>query len=254
MHARPAVIQIDHLDFSWAGNPALKDLCLSIKAGDMFGLLGPNGSGKTTLICLLAGLLNAQAGRIDILGQDSIRHACEIRRQLGFVFQSLSLDRLMTVRQNLEFAGGLHGLSSQQVHLRIEELDSTLPLGDWLGKPLGSLSGGQKRLVDIARAMLHKPAILILDEPTTALDPASKQRVWATLKQLREQDKLTLWIATHLMDEAQDCDRVAFIQNGVKRWEGTPEEALDEMPNQDMQHIRKVNLSDWFIWKMGLKV
>lgn len=247
----PTAILASDVSYSWGKSLALKQLDLSIHEGELFGLLGPNGAGKTTLISLLAGLLKPKNGQLELFGQDVQHHTLDVRKQLGFVFQSLSLDRFMTVRQNLEFAGGLQGLSKVDVQTRIDHLDAEVQFKPWLEKPVSALSGGQKRLVDMMRALLHKPRVLILDEPTTALDPASKRRIWNSLRTLQKKEKITILIATHLMDEAQDCDRVAFLQHGIKKWEGTPAEALDEMPNQEMTSTRKVSLTDWFIWKLN---
>ncbi|MDH4396818.1 MAG: ABC transporter ATP-binding protein [Limnobacter sp.] len=250
MNSSPTTILVQDVSYSWGASNALSKLDLSIRQGELFGLLGPNGAGKTTLISLLAGLLQPSEGKVELFGLDVQQHTIEIRKQMGFVFQSLSLDRFMTVIQNLEFSGGLQGLSKPDIHRRIDELEAEVQFKAWLHKPVAALSGGQKRLVDIVRALLHKPKILILDEPTTALDPASKRLIWDSLRILQTQEQITILIATHLMDEAQDCDRVAFLQNGIKEWEGTPEQALDEMPNQEMTYIRKASLADWFIWKL----
>lgn len=247
---KTTTISINNVSYAWGQSTALDKLQLSIHQGELFGLLGPNGAGKTTLISLLAGLLQPSEGILELFGLDVQHHTLPIRKQMGFVFQSVSLDRFMTVQQNLEFCGGLQGLSKPEIHQRINELEAEVQFKAWLNKPVAALSGGQRRLVDIVRALLHKPKILILDEPTTALDPASKRLIWDTLRILQTQEQITILIATHLMDEAQDCDRVAFLQNGVKKWEGTPEQALDEMPNQEMSHTRKVSLADWFIWKL----
>lgn len=244
-------VSISKVSYAWGASNALKDVSLTIQPGELFGLLGPNGAGKTTLISLLAGLLHPSQGNLKVMSMDIQQHALRIRAQLGFVFQSISLDRFMTVRQNLEFAAGLQGLSSGELSARLEELNTEVKFFNWLNKPVGALSGGQKRLVDIVRAMLHRPSLLILDEPTTALDPASKKAVWELLQHLQTREKLTILIATHLMDEAKDCNRVAFLQNGLLKWEGTPSQALDEMPNQEMTTSRQVTLSDWFIWKMN---
>lgn len=216
----------------------------------MLGLLGPNGAGKTTLISLIAGLIAAKKGSLTLYGQTMEPGQNKLRKQLGFVFQSVSLDRFLSVQQNLEYAAGLQGLSKSRTAERLDFLDAQLGVGPLYRKPAGALSGGQKRLADIARAMLHNPAILILDEPTTALDPSAKQSLWNTLQKLKTDFGKSILVATHLMDEAQDCDRVAFLNKGRIHWEGTPEEALNEMPDQSLTHVRSVNLADWFVWKL----
>lgn len=245
-----ARLQASHIGFSWAKKPVLRNIHFELHAGEMFGLLGPNGAGKTTLISLIAGLIAPAHGELTVLGNNTRSAADKARKNLGFVFQSVSLDRFMTVEQNLLFAAGLQGLSRAETLSRLNHLYTVFPIKDWLGKPAGSLSGGQKRLVDIARAMIHKPRILILDEPTSALDVPSKNKVWDTLKNLQQQEGLTILVATHLMDEASTCDRVGFLNQGELGWIGTPAQALDELPDQSVTSTRNVTLADWFVWKL----
>jgi len=217
----------------------------------MFGLLGPNGAGKTTLISLIAGLIKPDEGELSVLGYSTRRAADLARKNLGFVFQSVSLDRFMTVEENLLFAAGLQGLNTAQAKSNLAHLYTVFPIQGWLKRTVGSLSGGQKRLVDIARAMVHQPGVLILDEPTTALDVPSKNTVWETLKTLQAVDGLTIFVATHLMDEASSCDRVGFMNKGELNWLGTPAQALDELPDQSVTSVRTATLADWFVWKMN---
>ncbi|HEX4856142.1 MAG TPA: ABC transporter ATP-binding protein, partial [Limnobacter sp.] len=191
-------LQAHDLSFSWAEKPVLQRIHLELHAGEMFGLLGPNGAGKTTLISLIAGLIQPASGEVRVMQHSALTAPDKARRNLGFVFQSVSLDRFMTVQQNLLFAAGLQGLNRQQTGYSLQHLCSLFPIADWLKKPVASLSGGQKRLVDIARAVIHQPKILILDEPTTALDVPSKNRVWDVLKRLQQQEHTTILVATHL--------------------------------------------------------
>jgi len=239
------------LSFSWGERRALSNVSLDLNAGEMFGLLGPNGAGKTTLISLIAGLITPDQGELSVLGYSTRRAADLARKNLGFVFQSVSLDRFMTVEENLLFAAGLQGLNKTQAKANLAHLYTIFPIQAWLNRTVGSLSGGQKRLVDIARAMVHKPGVLILDEPTTALDVPSKNSVWQTLKTLQAIDGLTIFIATHLMDEASSCDRVGFLNQGELSWLGTPAQALDELPDQSVTSVRTATLADWFVWKMN---
>ncbi len=239
------------LSFSWGERRALSNVSLDLNAGEMFGLLGPNGAGKTTLISLIAGLITPDQGELSVLGYSTRRAADLARKNLGFVFQSVSLDRFMTVEENLLFAAGLQGLNKMQAKANLAHLYTIFPIQAWLNRTVGSLSGGQKRLVDIARAMVHKPGVLILDEPTTALDVPSKNTVWQTLKTLQAIDGLTIFIATHLMDEASSCDRVGFLNQGELSWLGTPAQALDELPDQSVTSVRTATLADWFVWKMN---
>jgi ABC-2 type transport system ATP-binding protein len=243
-------LHAQNLCFSWGDHRALCNINLDLNAGEMFGLLGPNGAGKTTLISLIAGLIKPDQGDISVLGFSTRRAADQVRKNLGFVFQSVSLDRFMTVEENLLFAAGLQGLNTTQTKANLAHLYTIFPIQPWLKRTVVSLSGGQKRLVDIARAMVHKPGVLILDEPTTALDVPSKNTVWQTLKTLQETEGLTIFIATHLMDEASSCDRVGFLNKGELSWLGTPAQALDELPDQSVSSVRTATLADWFVWKM----
>ncbi|GLR27578.1 ABC transporter ATP-binding protein [Limnobacter litoralis] len=244
-------ILAENISFSWLDTPTLHRVSLTLNPGEMLGLLGPNGGGKTTLISLIAGLVNPAEGHIQVNGVDVRQQALTARKSLGFVFQSVSLDPFMSVLQNLEFAAGLQGMSERQISPRIAELCDSLPIKAYLHKPVGALSGGQKRLVDIARALVHNPKVLILDEPTTALDPSAKGLLWSTLKSLQERNHLSILVATHLMDEAQDCDRVTFLRAGRIEWTGTPVQALDQLPDQSVTQTRRATLADWFIWKMS---
>jgi ABC-2 type transport system ATP-binding protein len=243
-------LHAQNLSFSWGDHRALCNINLDLNTGEMFGLLGPNGAGKTTLISLIAGLIKPDQGELSVLGFSTRRAADQVRKNLGFVFQSVSLDRFMTVEENLLFAAGLQGLNTTQTKANLAHLYTIFPIQPWLKRTVGSLSGGQKRLVDIARAMVHKPGVLILDEPTTALDVPSKNTVWQTLKTLQEKEGLTILIATHLMDEASSCDRVGFLNKGELSWLGTPAQALDELPDQSVSSVRTATLADWFVWKM----
>ena len=244
-------LHAQELGFSWGNHLALNNINLDLKTGEMFGLLGPNGAGKTTLISLIAGLITPNRGELSVLGYNTRRNADLARKNLGFVFQSVSLDRFMTVEENLLFAAGLQGLNKVQARANMEHLYTVFPVQSFLKRTVGSLSGGQKRLVDIARAMVHQPGVLILDEPTTALDVPSKNLVWSTLKTLQTLNGLTILVATHLMDEANTCDRVGFLNQGELSWLGTPAQALDELPDQSVTSVRTTSLADWFVWKMN---
>ncbi len=217
----------------------------------MFGLLGPNGAGKTTLISLIAGLIQPSMGQLTVQGFSTSRHAALARQHLGFVFQSVSLDRFMSVEQNLRYAAGLQGLNQHHFKNNLQQLLAVLPIAALLGRTVGSLSGGQRRMIDIARALIHQPNVLVLDEPTNALDVPAKQDVWRTLKTLQTEKGLTILVATHLMDEANSCDRVGFLNHGRLQWTGTPAQALDELPDQRVSTTRTATLADWFVWKMG---
>ncbi|HEX4918619.1 MAG TPA: ABC transporter ATP-binding protein [Limnobacter sp.] len=246
-----ARLRVENVHYHWGEHTALQGVDLTLLAGEMFGLLGPNGAGKTTLISLIAGLIQPSVGELTVQGFNTRRHAALARQSLGFVFQSISLDRFMTVEQNLRFAAGLQGMNAHQTQANLEHLLTVLPIQHQLKRPVGALSGGQKRMVDMARALIHKPNVLILDEPTTALDVPAKKLVWDTLKTLQAVEGLTILVATHLMDEASTCDRVGFLNQGTMQWTGTPMQALDELPDQRVSTTRTATLADWFVWKLG---
>ena len=246
----PSPLFVDGVHYAWGEHTALDQVSLELQRGELFGLLGPNGAGKTTLISLIAGLLKPTKGCIRVQGHHTVNAAVDARQSTGFVFQSASLDRFMTVQQNLEFAAGLQGFSKHDAAEKLDSLYKIFPIKPWLKKPAGALSGGQRRLVDIARALVHEPELLLLDEPTNALDVPSKNMVWNTLETLRNTCNITILVATHLMDEAQSCDRVGFLNHGKLGWVGTPAEAMDELPNPTYTQTRTATLADWFVWKM----
>ncbi|MFN4329416.1 MAG: ABC transporter ATP-binding protein [Limnobacter sp.] len=246
----PPLLACQELAYAWGECTALNKVSLNLNAGQLTGLLGPNGAGKTTLISLLAGLLQPASGTIWLGGEALNQLGPVARTRMGFVFQSVSLDRFMTVQDNLHFAGGLQGMGREACSQRIAALNSVFPLAPLLKRSVASLSGGQRRLVDIARALMHNPALLVLDEPTTALDVPSKHTVWQTLNRLKCDTGLTILVATHLMDEASTCDQVVFLREGAVQWSGTPEQALDQLPDQRMTTTRHATLADWFVWAM----
>ncbi len=234
-------------------SPVLDGVSLALKAGELFGLLGPNGAGKTTFISLLAGMLKPAQGRICVAGHDLSTHVLAARAQTGLVFQSISLDRFMTVEENLRFAAGLQGMTADIIEERLLELARLLRLQDLLKRKVFTLSGGQQRLVDIARALMHSPLLLVLDEPTHGLDVLARQQVWSTLDGLRRLDNaVAILVSTHLMDEAADCDRVSFLQRGQLMWTGTPQEALMQLPPQTQAPVLPArSLAQWFVWRAG---
>ena len=246
-------LSVQGISFAYTDKPVLDGLDLTLSEGELLGLLGPNGAGKTTLLTLMAGLMQPQQGQIHIGGHHLATAPLLARSQLGLVFQSISLDRFMTVSENLLFAGGLQGLSRRAVQDRIQALSVELKLEPLLHKKVLALSGGQQRLVDITRALIHSPSVLLLDEPTHGLDVMARQQVWAMLNQLRVlPDGPSILVSTHLMDEASTCDRVCFLKQGRLVWTGTPREALAQLPHQPAQTVvPSQSLSDWFVWSMN---
>ncbi|MBL9161333.1 MAG: ABC transporter ATP-binding protein [Planctomycetaceae bacterium] len=193
---------------------AVDDLSLEIAEGEVFAFLGPNGSGKTTLFRLLSTLIPLQQGEIAILGHDLRRETTAVRRQLGVVFQSPSLDKKLTVAENLRHQGRLYGLSTRELESRRDELLGAVGLTDRAHDLVETLSGGMRRRVELAKSMLHRPRLLLLDEPSTGLDPGARSDLWKYLRQVREREGTTIVLTTHLLDEADRADRIAIMHQG----------------------------------------
>ena len=216
------LIVIDHLNKAYGEVKAVRDLSFRVKEGELFAFLGVNGAGKSTTIHILCGQLSKDGGSVQICGADLDRELDQIKRKLGVVFQSSVLDKELTVRENLESRGALYGLRGAALANRIQELSGLLDFQELLKRPVGKLSGGQRRRIDIARALLHRPRILILDEPTTGLDPQTRNLLWQVVERLRREDGLTVFLTTHYMEEAADADYVVILDHGQIAAEGTP--------------------------------
>jgi ABC-2 type transport system ATP-binding protein len=202
---------------------ALKDLSFSVQAGEIFGVLGPNGGGKTTLFRILSTALLPSQGRATLFGLDVARDPAAVRRVLGVVFQSPSLDKFLTVRENMIHSGHLYGLAGSTLVDRVNALLAQFRLSDRAHERVDRLSGGLSRRVEVAKSLLHSPALLLLDEPTTGLDPGVRRDLWILLKELKGTG-VTILVTTHLMDEADICDRLLILDEGKKVAEGTPAE------------------------------
>jgi ABC-2 type transport system ATP-binding protein len=205
---------------------ALNGLHLDIPAGQFFGLLGPNGSGKTTTIHILSTLIRASAGRATVAGHDVTSHPVQVRSAIGLVFQESALDRSLTVRENLRFAGMLHNLSQRQIDARAGELLELFDLADKQNRAVGALSGGMRRALDIIRGVIHHPSILFLDEPTIGLDLPNRRKIWRFIEGLRARTGMTVLLTTHYLEEADTCDQVAFIKAGRLVRQGLPAELV----------------------------
>lgn len=217
-------ISVSGLSHWYGKRQALADLSFEVTPGEIFGLLGPNGGGKTTLFRILATLLPLQRGQVRLLGLDLAREAPAIRSFVGVTFQSPSLDRKLTVRENLASQGYLYGLAGTRLRSRIEALLSRLGLADRARDRVESLSGGLARRVEIAKGLLHDPRLLLLDEPSTGLDPGARIDLWQYLRRLREEAGVTVLVTTHLMEEAERCDRLGILDTGRLVAEGRPAE------------------------------
>ena len=216
------IIKIDGLYKSYGKVKAVQDLSFRVKKGELFAFLGLNGAGKSTTISILCGQLKKDGGRVEINGKNLDESPDKIKRELGVVFQNSVLDKPISVRENLKTRAALYGICGDAFEQRMAELSDIFDLGDILDRPYGKLSGGQKRRVDVARALLHKPSILILDEPTTGLDPQTRKTVWRIIDDLRKGENMTVFLTTHYMEEAADADYIVILDTGKIAAEGTP--------------------------------
>lgn len=216
------IMEISHLHKAFGQVQAVQDLNFHVKKGELFAFLGVNGAGKSTTINIMCGELRKDSGSVRICGADLDREPDSIRRKLGVVFQNSVLDKELSVRDNLRSRAALYGIRGRDFEKRLEELAGLLEFRDLLRRPLGKLSGGQRRRIDIARALLHGPEILILDEPTTGLDPQTRVNLWQVVERLRREAGLTVFLTTHYMEEAADADYVVIIDHGQIAAEGTP--------------------------------
>ena len=216
------IIEISQLNKSFGSVRAVRDLSLNVRRGELFAFLGVNGAGKSTTISVMCGQLKADSGSVSICGLDAEKSIAEITRRLGVVFQGSVLDMPLTVRENLESRAALYGITGRAFAERLDELAGLLDFKALLDRPVGKLSGGQRRRIDIARALLHKPEILILDEPTTGLDPQTRRLLWDIVRKLRRDEKMTVFLTTHYMEEAADADYVVILDSGSIAAQGTP--------------------------------
>lgn len=216
------IIQIEHLSKSFANVKAVQDLSFRVKEGELFAFLGINGAGKSTTINIMCGQLSKDRGSIMINGHDLDKDKEAVKRELGVVFQNSVLDLALSVYDNLKSRAALYGIVGSAFQERLAKLAQMLEFEDLLKRTLGKLSGGQRRRIDIARALLHGPKILILDEPTTGLDPHTRKTLWNVIYHLRKNENMTVFLTTHYMEEAAEADYVVIIDSGKISAKGTP--------------------------------
>lgn len=216
------VIEIEHLNKSYGKLKAVDDLSFSVRHGELFAFLGVNGAGKSTTISIICNQLSKDSGTVRVCGKEADSEASSIAEKLGVVFQNSVLDKALSVKDNLRSRAALYGITGSEFKKRLDELTSLLEMDDILTRPVGKLSGGQKRKADIARALLNRPKLLILDEPTTGLDPQTRRLLWNVVKQLRKDENLTVLLTTHYMEEAAEADYIVIIDSGKTAAEGTP--------------------------------
>ena len=222
------IIEIKNLDKSFREVHAVNDLSLKVKEGELFAFLGVNGAGKSTTISIMCGTLPKDGGEVIIDGKNVDTDMKEITKELGVVFQTSVLDAKLSVKDNLLSRASLYGIMGAEAKQRIKELASLLNFTDLLNRTFEKLSGGQRRRIDVARALLHRPRILILDEPTTGLDPEARKTLWQVITDLRKQENMTVFLTTHYMEEAADADYVVILDNGKIAAEGTPLQLKNE--------------------------
>lgn len=216
------IIQINHLSKSFGSVKAVQDLSFRVKEGELFAFLGINGAGKSTTINIMCGQLSKDSGSVLIDEHDLDKDIDFVKRELGVVFQSSVLDSALSVYDNLESRAALYGITGIEFKKRLAELTKILDFEDLLKRTVGKLSGGQRRRIDIARALFHKPKILILDEPTTGLDPQTRRTLWNVISSFRKNENMTVFLTTHYMEEAAEADYVVIIDDGKISAEGTP--------------------------------
>ena len=216
------IIEVENLNKSFGEVHAVNSLSFHVKQGELFAFLGVNGAGKSTTISIICGQLKKDSGSVKVCGESVDSGMERIAGKLGVVFQNCVLDKELTVKENLRSRAALYGITGEAFKKRLEELAILLDFGNIINRPLGKLSGGQRRRIDIARALLHKPEILILDEPTTGLDPQTRRLLWNVVQSLRKNENMTVFLTTHYMEEAADADYVVVLDSGKIAAKGTP--------------------------------
>lgn len=243
------IIEINNLDKSFQDVHAVNDLSLRVKEGELFAFLGVNGAGKSTTISIMCGMLAKDGGKVFIDGKDVDKDMREITKELGVVFQNTVLDAKLSVKDNLTSRAALYGITGKEAKQRIAHLAELLEFKDILSRTFGKLSGGQKRRVDVARALLNNPKILILDEPTTGLDPEARKALWSVVTTLRKNQNMTVFLTTHYMEEAADADYVVILDSGKISAEGTP---LELKNNYTGDFVTIYNVDEDKIKALGL--
>ncbi len=244
------IIRINHLHKSFGNVHAVNDLSFKVKKGEFFAFLGINGAGKSTTISIMCGELKRDSGEVVIDNKNIDTDMNKIRRKLGVVYQENVLDKVLTVRDNLKFRAAMYGITGNAFESKLQELGELLDFKDILDRVYGKLSGGQKRRIDIARALFHDPEILILDEPTTGLDPKTRKLVWSVIHKYRIERNLTVFLTTHYMEEVADADYIVILNQGVIVAEGTPLDLKNEYVGD---FINLYGVSEDMVEKLGYK-
>lgn len=241
------IVEINNLKKSYKDVVAVDDLSFKVNKGELFAFLGVNGAGKSTTINIISGVLKKDEGSVKVCGYDIDNQSGEIKGNIGIVFQNSVLDKKLTAYENLKYRAAMYGITGDEFKKRITEIDGLLDLKEILKRPIEKLSGGQKRRIDIARALMHKPKLLILDEPTTGLDPKTRKTVWQVIDKLRAEDGLTVFLTTHYMEEAANADYVVILDSGKKVAEGTPHELKNVYASDFIKFYNNIDEAEnWF--------
>ncbi len=235
-----SIIKVENLRKNYGSVQAVKGISFRVEKGSLFAFLGTNGAGKSTTINILSTLLKMDGGKVTINGMDMGKHDQQIRKDIGIVFQNGVLDNLLSVKENLMVRGSFYGIEKNTLRERIEKAIDITECHDFLNRKYGKLSGGQKRRADIARALIHQPKILFLDEPTTGLDPKTRQAIWKAIEKMQKEYKMTVFLTTHYMEEAANADLINIINNGEIIAAGTPHQ-LKEKYTYDVLRIYEPN-------------
>jgi len=228
-HTPTSVISVQNLVHRYENRTALNGVSFDVRPAELFGLLGPNGSGKTTLFRILSTLMIPTAGRAVVMGWDAAQDPASVRRQIGVVFQAPSVDAKLTAYENLWHQGHLYGLRGAMLKKRVVEILTRVGLADRAKERVETFSGGMQRRIELAKGLLHHPGVLLLDEPTTGLDPGARRDLWQYLQMLRDEENVSVLVTTHLMEEAERCDRLAILNEGNLVALGTPTELKSEI-------------------------
>ncbi len=243
------IIEVKNLKKHFKEVKAVDNISFHVKEGELFAFLGVNGAGKSTTISMICSQLQKDSGSILVNGYDIDKESTKIKSDIGIVFQNSVLDKVITAKGNLKSRAGLYGISGKEFEARLTALTELLDLKELLNRPVGKLSGGQRRRVDVARALFHNPKILILDEPTTGLDPQSRIMVWNVIEKLRKTEGLTVFLTTHYMEEAAESDYVVILESGKVVANGTPNELKTKYTGD---FIRLYNVSNESLNALGL--
>ena len=250
------IIEIKNLDKSFQDVHAVDDLSLVVKEGELFAFLGVNGAGKSTTISIMCGTLSKDGGEVIIDGMNVDHDMKSITKEIGVVYQTSALDAKLSVKDNLTSRASLYGITGKAAKERIAALSEMLDFKELLPRTFEKLSGGQKRRVDVARALIHNPKILILDEPTTGLDPEARKLLWNVVTNLRKSRNMTVFLTTHYMEEAADADRILVMDGGRLVYDQTPDElfeSVEKMEKVGLDAPMTVRLKDRLSEK-GLKL